>query len=132
MVHPTLVPLNARVIARYGDKWTQPGNFVGNGAYTLGDWIVNERVSGVRNPRYWDDAHTVIDRVTYLPIASETAGFNRYRAGELDISSIPSPQFAACARSWAMRSRSSPSSVPTITTSIPVRHPSMMRGCAWP
>ncbi|GAC65184.1 ABC transporter substrate-binding protein [Edwardsiella tarda] len=95
VVHPTLVPLNARVIARYGDKWTQPGNFVGNGAYTLGDWIVNERVSGVRNPRYWDDAHTVIDRVTYLPIASETAGFNRYRAGELDISSIPSPQFAA-------------------------------------
>ncbi|MGY0163540.1 ABC transporter substrate-binding protein [Edwardsiella tarda] len=95
MVHPALVPVNTRVIARYGDKWTQPGNFVGNGAYTLGDWIVNERVSGVRNPHYWDDAHTAIDRVTYLPISSETASFNRYRAGELDISRIPSPQFAA-------------------------------------
>ncbi|AOP44692.1 ABC transporter substrate-binding protein [Edwardsiella piscicida] len=99
MVHPTLVPLNPRVLARYGDKWTQPGHFVGNGAYTLKQWVINERLVGERNPHYWDDAHTVIHQVVYLPIVSETAGVNRYRAGELDMTSLPSALFASLKQS---------------------------------
>ncbi|WP_373997345.1 ABC transporter substrate-binding protein [Edwardsiella ictaluri] len=99
LVHPSLMTVNPRVIARFGDKWTQPGNFVSSGAYTLQRWVVNERLEGVRNPRYWDNAHTVINQVTYLPIVSETADVNRYKAGEIDITaSVPSPQFAALRR----------------------------------
>jgi oligopeptide transport system substrate-binding protein len=33
--------------------------------------VVNERIVAERNPRYWDNAHTVINKVTYLPITSE-------------------------------------------------------------
>lgn len=50
LVHPSLMTVNPRVIARFGDKWTQPGNFVSSGAYTLQRWVVNERLEGVRNP----------------------------------------------------------------------------------
>ncbi|SUX65532.1 oligopeptide ABC transporter substrate-binding protein [Citrobacter braakii] len=49
----------------------------------------------MRNPHYWDDRHTVIDKVTYLPISSESADVNRYKAGEIDIVySVPVNQFA--------------------------------------
>ncbi len=35
-----------------------------------------------RNAKYWDNAHTVINKVTYLPISSEAADVNRYKAGD--------------------------------------------------
>lgn len=37
------------------------GNIVTNGAYTLKDWVVNERIVMERNPHYWDNAKTVIN-----------------------------------------------------------------------
>ncbi len=66
-------------------KWTQPGNIVTNGAYTLKDWVVNERIVLERSPTYWNNAKTVINQVTYLPIASEVTDVNRYRSGEIDM-----------------------------------------------
>lgn len=57
--------------------------------------MVNERIVAERNPHYWDDQHTVINKVTYLPISSESADVNRYKAGEIDIVySVPVNQFA--------------------------------------
>ena len=57
--------------------------------------MVNERIVAERNPRYWENAHTVINKVTYLPISSETADVNRYKAGEIDIVyTVPINQFA--------------------------------------
>lgn len=95
LAHPSLVPLDKVLIGRFGDKWTRPEHFVCSGAYKLSQWVVNERIVAVRNPHYWDDRHTVIDKVTYLPISSESADVNRYKAGEIDIVySVPVNQFA--------------------------------------
>ncbi|MFP1960342.1 ABC transporter substrate-binding protein [Lonsdalea quercina] len=90
--HYVLSPLPKAVVEKYGDRWTQPGNFVSSGPYTLSEWVVNERLVGKRNPRYWDNAHTVIDKVTYLPIASPTAETNRFKSGEIDITNTLPPQ----------------------------------------
>lgn len=38
-----------------------------------------------RNPQYWNNARTVINQVTYLPIVSEVTDVNRYRSGEIDM-----------------------------------------------
>lgn len=95
LAHPSLVALDKTLVTRFAEKWTKPEHFVSSGPYTLSQWIVNERIVGKRNPRYWDDAHTVINQVTYLPISSEAADVNRYRAGEIDITStVPINQFA--------------------------------------
>ena len=67
---------------KLGEKWTQPANWVGNGAY---DWVINERIVLERNPQYWDNAKTVVNKVIYLPISSEVTDVNRYRAGEDDM-----------------------------------------------
>lgn len=96
LAHPTLFPLNEAAIAKYGDKWTQPDHLVSSGPFKLDTWTVNERVTAVRNPNYWDNEHTVINKVTYLPIVSGTADVNRYKAGEIDITStVPEIQFSA-------------------------------------
>jgi oligopeptide transport system substrate-binding protein len=93
VVHATLFPAHQATIEAHGDKWTHAENIVSNGAYQLTNWKINERMDLTRNPHYWDNAKTVVDKVTFLTIESENAALARYRAGEMDIvSSFPSDQ----------------------------------------
>ena len=94
MAHTTVYPEPQKAIEQFGDKWTQPGNLVGNGAYKLKDWVVNEKIVLERNNQYWDDKNTTINKVTYLPIQSQNADMNRYLAGEVDMTyETPIEQF---------------------------------------
>ncbi|NIY47070.1 ABC transporter substrate-binding protein [Cedecea colo] len=100
LAHPSLVPVDKTLLEKFGEKWTQPGNFVGSGAYKPVQWVVNEKIVAERNAQYWDNKHTVINKVTYLPIGSETADINRYKAGEIDIVySLPQTLFASLKKS---------------------------------
>ncbi|OTA21395.1 periplasmic murein peptide-binding protein precursor [Xenorhabdus beddingii] len=83
--HPVMFPISEKAVKKQGDKWTRPEVFVGSGPFKLSEWVVNEKIIGVRNPLYWDDKNTVINKVTYLPLSSEKATLNRYLAGEIDI-----------------------------------------------
>ncbi|RTO14843.1 oligopeptide ABC transporter substrate-binding protein OppA [Enterobacter bugandensis] len=85
LVHPSVSPVPKSAVEKFGEKWTQPANIVTNGAYKLKDWVVNERMVLERNPQYWDNAKTLINQVTYLPISSEVTDVNRYRSGEIDM-----------------------------------------------
>jgi len=94
MGHTTVKPVHQATVEKYGDKWTRPDNFVGNGAYTVDQWVVNERISLTRNPQYWDDAKTVINKVTFLPIENQVAEMNRFLSGEIDITyELPNEHF---------------------------------------
>ncbi|PLK55912.1 hypothetical protein CWN69_31215, partial [Klebsiella quasipneumoniae] len=68
-----------------GANWTRPGSLVGNGAYVLKDRVVNEKLVVVPNAHYWDNAKTVIQQVTFVPINQESAATKRYLAGDIDI-----------------------------------------------
>jgi oligopeptide transport system substrate-binding protein len=77
-----------------GQDWTRPGNLVGNGAYVLAARVVNEKLEFTPNKYYWDNAKTVIQKVTFVPINQETAATNRYLAGNIDITeSFPKSQY---------------------------------------
>lgn len=93
--HTSVKPVNQKVIEALGDQWTRVGNFVGNGPYTLKEWQVNERIVLERNPNYYDDANTTINKVTLLVIGSNTTDVQRYKAGEVDITydALPPTQF---------------------------------------
>ncbi|WP_339991994.1 hypothetical protein, partial [Klebsiella variicola] len=45
--------------------------------------MVNERLELKRNPQYWDDKNTVLNKVTYLPIENQVAEMNRFLSGEI-------------------------------------------------
>lgn len=85
LVYPATFPVYKKTVEKFGEKWTQPANWVGNGAYKLKEWVVNEKLVLERNTHYWDNAHTVINKVVYLPITSEVTDVNRYRSGEIDM-----------------------------------------------
>ena len=83
--HYAMKPVYKEAVEKFGEKWTLPANYVSNGAYKLKDWVVNERIVLERNPEYWDNAKTIINKVTFLPISSEVTDVNRYRTGEIDM-----------------------------------------------
>lgn len=85
--HTVMMPVNQKVVEKFGDKWTKPENIVSNGAYKLQNWVINERLEMVRNTNYWDNKNTVINKVTYIPFESQTSAMNRYMTGEVDITS---------------------------------------------
>ncbi|WP_034915182.1 MULTISPECIES: oligopeptide ABC transporter substrate-binding protein OppA [Erwinia] len=78
LVHPSMSPVYKPAIDKAGEKWTQPENWVGNGAFKLQSHVINERIELVRNTEYWDNANTKLDKVTFLPIPSEVSDVNRY------------------------------------------------------
>ncbi|PTO92791.1 peptide ABC transporter substrate-binding protein [Vibrio splendidus] len=81
----TFFPLPAKLVQEKGDQWTRAENIATNGAYTLSKWVPNEYVEVERNPNYWDDTSTVINKVTYLGLSSQNAELIRYQAGEIDM-----------------------------------------------
>ncbi|WP_380178109.1 ABC transporter substrate-binding protein [Kalamiella sp. sgz302252] len=81
----SLYPVPQKVIAQQGAAWTQPGKLVGNGAYQLEERVVNEKLVLARNKNYWDNAHSVLNKVTFVPISEESSATKRYRAGDIDI-----------------------------------------------
>lgn len=82
--HYTMFPAPRQAIEKHGNNWTKPGNIISNGAYQLVEWNVGEKMTAKRNTNYWDNEHTIIDEVVYLPIEDETAELQRYEAGELN------------------------------------------------
>ena len=72
------------VVERFGDQWQRPQNMVTNGAYTLKEWVSNDHIQLVRNPRFYDAENVKIERVRYYPTQDSSAALKRFRAGEID------------------------------------------------
>lgn len=95
LTHYTTFPVPQKVVEELGSEWTKPGNMVSNGAYVLTEHVQEEKLEMERNPMYWDNDHTIIEKVTALVISDEDTALTRYLAGEMDRTDIPSGQFPA-------------------------------------
>ena len=95
LTHPATFPIHPPSVAEHGSGFARPGRFVTNGAYVLDAWIPGAVVSLRRNPHYWNNASTSIDKVNYHILIQDSSELNRYRAGELHITStVPPDNFA--------------------------------------
>jgi len=93
LMHTTALPVPREIVEAKGRDWTKPGSFIGNGPYTLSDWVPNDHITLVKNPKFYDAANVKVDRVIYYAIADPDAGLKRFRAGELDTQDgIPTSQ----------------------------------------
>jgi oligopeptide transport system substrate-binding protein len=91
--HSTTFPTPRAVIEEHGAQWTKPENIVSNGAYVLTEHLPNERSTRERNPHYWDNENTTIDKTIALVINDENVALTRFLAGELDRTEVPAGQF---------------------------------------
>jgi len=88
----TFYPVRLDLVDEYGDRWTEPGNYVSNGPFLLDAWEHEAEVVLVKNPTYWDAANVKIDKIT-LPIIRETATMLAlYENDEMHVSSYPSEE----------------------------------------
>lgn len=78
------------VIEAHGDAWTQPGNIVVNGPYTLAALVPSDRVELVKNPSYFAADEVDIDRVVFLIVREESTALALYENGDLDTVPVPS------------------------------------------
>ena len=88
-----------KIVEQHGDKWTQPGNIVTNGAYRLTEWKTQAHITAEKSPTYWNKDQVAIDKVIYYPIESTTTALARYQAGEIDYTEGMSSEDLATARS---------------------------------
>jgi oligopeptide transport system substrate-binding protein len=62
-----------------------PTSWVSDGAYVLAAWSPGAKVELIKNPYYWNRTAVLIPRVDYVFATEANTQFDRYRAGELDM-----------------------------------------------
>jgi oligopeptide transport system substrate-binding protein len=85
LAHTSAVPVPKHVVERHRRAWTRAESFVGNGAFLLADWRINDRLVLRRNPEYFAAADVPLPGVTYNIVPDPETALNRFRAGELDV-----------------------------------------------
>jgi oligopeptide transport system substrate-binding protein len=91
LLHHSWFPVHLPTIRKYGDpyqrgsKWTRAGRFVGNGAFVLAKWRVNDVIVVKKSPTYWDRDRLRLNEIHFLPIESDETEEHAFRAGQLHI-----------------------------------------------
>ena len=91
LTHPSTFPVHVPSFEQYGDAFARPGRYVSNGAYVLDTWLPGSIIILKRNTIYWNNAETAVDVVRHHVVTQEVAELNRYRSGELHITSVVPP-----------------------------------------
>lgn len=95
LTHQATYPVNKANIEKFGADFVKPGNLVSNGAYTLAEFVPNDHIKAVKNPKFYDAANVKIDVVNYIPTEDRSTAMKRFEAGELDSNDdIPTEQLA--------------------------------------
>ena len=84
LTHFTAMPVYRPSVERWGEGFARAGRMVGNGAFTLRDYVPNDRLVLVKNPRFHDAAQVSLDGEVIAPIEDRSAGLRRFMAGEID------------------------------------------------
>lgn len=82
--HPVYMPVPRWAVERFGDRWSRPGNVVGNGPFLLTEWKPNSRFVFRKNPGYWDAANVRLDGAVMYSIDDLATSLNLYKAGVTD------------------------------------------------
>ncbi len=83
--HQSFSPVPAHTVRRWGEAWTQPGHYVGNGPYRLVSWRLGDMLRLEKNPYYYAASQVCIDRIDFYPTQDSVSAERRVGRGELDI-----------------------------------------------
>ena len=79
------LPVRADLATRHGRRWTEPGNFVGNGPFTLEEWQPDRHIALRRNPAWHGAAAVALEGLRFVRFDSSDAEERAYRAGQIDV-----------------------------------------------
>lgn len=84
---PILLPLRRDVVEKYGERFTDAGHFVSNGAYQLNQWTHEEKIVLTPNPYFYEKAPSQrpgITRLEMYMINDANTSVVMYENNELD------------------------------------------------
>lgn len=82
-------PLRQDVIDKHGEeKWTEAGNLIGNGPFRMTEWVHQDHITLVPNPHYYGEKPKLA-KVTLFMVTDANADFAAYRAGEREMTAVP-------------------------------------------
>jgi oligopeptide transport system substrate-binding protein len=79
-------PEPEHAVRRWGDAWTLPGRYVGDGPYTVVSWKLGDKVVLKKNPRFWDAANVCYGEIDFFPSSDAISNERSVRNRELDVS----------------------------------------------
>ncbi|MEI9989004.1 MAG: peptide ABC transporter substrate-binding protein [Rhizomicrobium sp.] len=95
LLHQAVFPVPRHVVMAKGDAWAKPENYVGNGPFLPKEWVPNDHLTLVKNPRFYDAANVRLQTVIYKPTSDTLAALKSIRAGEQDTQTlIPAAEIA--------------------------------------
>lgn len=89
--NPVWFPVHRATIEKFGridqrsTAWTRPGNLVGNGAFTLAEWLPNARIVVSKNAHYWGAAANTLEKIVFLPTENPDVEERGFRTGQVHI-----------------------------------------------
>ncbi|MCB0362673.1 MAG: peptide ABC transporter substrate-binding protein, partial [Bdellovibrionales bacterium] len=83
LTHHSTFPILKEVIAKHGDRWTEPGNIVTLGAFVLKIWDHDKAIVLERNESYYGEKAKIKNVLAYMINELSTA-INLFNAGKID------------------------------------------------
>ena len=83
LAHQTGLPVHPGSVEKFGKDFVRPENNVVNGAFTLKEFIPNDRITLIKNEKYREAASVKIDREVFISLEDRSAALRRFQAGEL-------------------------------------------------
>jgi oligopeptide transport system substrate-binding protein len=93
LCHYTTRPVHKATIEKFGtidtlgSQWTRPGNFIGNGPFTLGTWELNKLLVVKKSKSYWNSEIVKLNEIHFYPVDNATREDLMYRSGKLHVAS---------------------------------------------
>jgi oligopeptide transport system substrate-binding protein len=84
---PNAVPLRQDIIEKYGDQWTEPPNYIGNGPFLLTEWVHQDHLTLKINSNYWG-TKPFLTEIQIKEITDINASLAAYKNDELDMTQV--------------------------------------------
>ena len=84
----TLLPVHRATVEKAeheGSSWTKVSRLVGNGAFTLQEWRLNDRIRLKKSASYWNHTAVKMNTVDVIPAPTPNTAFNFYISGVADV-----------------------------------------------
>jgi oligopeptide transport system substrate-binding protein len=81
-------PIREDIITQFGEKWTEPPNYIGNGPFLMKEWVHEDHITLVKNTDYWGKK-AKLDEVRLNMITDANSLFAAYQNNEVDIAGVP-------------------------------------------
>lgn len=71
---------------------TSPDTMLYCGAFYMTDWVLENKITTVKNPEWWDAANVALDQIEWIKYTDSNAKMNAFQGGEVDLIDITGEQ----------------------------------------